>query len=711
MGGGGGGGGGRSNGGRGRAGGFAPAQGGGNVQAARQLLLSLLGEGGHGGGNGAGQRRGGGGARQREGEWTCSCGFANRAFRVVCHSCGQPRLSGGGKGQTAKATARAGWTSDGGAAAKGGWAAGKGGRGSVANGPIGADGRRPMLGKYGGARDPATHPVSTNVGKMGKPKGGEVAWMGPPQGKGPGGPTGGGAQGPTRVGGSKHAPTDKGGKGAWSKPPRSTDADGFTLVQPRRVWQGAAEAAEPRGDADQPLGAKTSSPPPTRPRWADEEETDGEDYMLDDVEAEEAEGEGEHEVQVDDDPGPQLRAKYNAYAKAVREMEKRMRGDTENPALVTLRDARDQAEKAWREAKTPAPLSTRMGRAQTKLDRAEAALARARHAVDSFDEWVDAQRKDLLQRVEDADQWYRWRQHQMDELHEEAGGRVQLKTGATDAMLGRHSAVSERIMGGWLPAVQALLEHVQGNPEIEEKLACIAADMQSAGQELAADRTSTAEQYDIGGDDNSQWGVSRERADDTPGDTSASGHDATTMAAAGWRPEGPGRWARNKGDSDRNNVPTTEPSSRHDGDGGTTPPATAGGDAGPIGQAAGATTTGNKRGAAEQPTEAKGPVRQKTDAEAREELDRRRAAELLQQQHLAIEAQKASHDAGAGGFGSETAQTVAAQHFLAQVCKAVEQARTMGVEPRAGNRQLVELSPEELKQWVDEHIGSEHSWA
>jgi hypothetical protein len=187
--------------------------------------------------------------------------------------------------------------------------------------------------------------------------------------------------------------------------------------------------------------------------------------------------------------------------------------------------------------------------------------------------------------------------------------------------------------------------------------------------------------------------------------------DEPKAAAGGWRPEGAGRWAKAKADAERGHTPTTRPHHHHGDEGDAPPPtATATGATGSADPTPGTAMAGNKRGATDPPAEAKGSVRQKTEAEAREETDRRRAAELLQQQQ-AIAAQQASHDAGAGGFGSETAQSVAAQHLLAQVRKAMEQARTMGVEPRAGTRELVELTPMELKQWVADHIGDENSWA
>ncbi len=52
-----------------------------------------------------------------------------------------------------------------------------------------------------------------------------------------------------------------------------------------------------------------------------------------------------------------------------------------HPALRAACEARDAAERAWREAKEPAPTSVRLGRAQAKLDRAITLQAEARQAV------------------------------------------------------------------------------------------------------------------------------------------------------------------------------------------------------------------------------------------------------------------------------------------------------------------------------------------
>ncbi len=89
----------------------------------------------------------------------------------------------------------------------------------------------------------------------------------------------------------------------------------------------------------------------------------------------------------------------------------------------------------------------------------------------------------------------------------------------------------------------------------------------------------------------------------------------------------------------------------------------------------------------------------------RAESDARRARELQRQLEQATTAQQQSYDEGRGGFGSEVALSVAAQRFVLDVQRAQAQAGEMGIEPRSSDgRTLLELSPAELKQWVDDNL-------
>ncbi len=717
----------RGRGGRG-GGGAAAGADGGNLQAARQLFLSLFGNGAQangrmgpsGGGGGGGARRGGSGVRVHEGEWGCRCGYPNRAFRQQCNACGRARPAGdsqpahGGKGGGAKSGMQLGGVSSG-ISGKGKSHGGSEDRRWGGGGPVGADGARPMLGRYGGGSSSLPASSVGAAGKADQRKGGAASGADGVGGKGPGhrAAEDGGGRRTLVASGGKPGPSDMrepAGRhiGAWAKPLRVVDEEGYTLVQPRRAWQrsGTAEGRDVTAEqACEPARAAV-----TRPRWSDED-SDDDMHVADDNEAEDMAGEDDNGG---GDPDPRrLRTRFEALARATRDLERRAQGGAEDPAVLALKSARDEAEREWRQAKSPTPLPTRMGRAQSKLDKAGAALTRARVAVDEFDEWAEAQRAVLVQRMDDADSWYRWRQQQLDSLHEEAGEKAVGKAGGNSVAAGRGAVISERIVGEWLPEVQALLEHLQGNPEVEERLASMAASMQWAGQELNASRSEAAEAYDIGGDDDwdQQWEEHAEQSHAAHGgDPNAQGGKPNGGTAC-WRPEGPGRWARASNAQGKGPASATGPMDMHGRDGDSEAVDTmAAAAAGPAGNAPSAPGTGNKRGA-EESAEDKGAMRQRTDAESRGEADRKRAAEMLQRQQEAIAAQQASHEAGAGGFGSATAQALAAQQFIADACKAVGQARKVGIEPKSDGKELVELTPMDLRKWMADNLGDEADWA
>ncbi len=703
-----------------RNGGGAPTgANGAGFQAARQFFLSLFGDGaqsvgraGAGGkGGGSNTRRSGNGVRTREGEWGCRCGYANRAFRQQCNACGRARPAGdmqperGGKGGGARS----------GSSGKDRVHSGSEGRRGGCDGPVGADGARPLLGRFGAGIDALPAAAASSAGKAGQRKGEAAGLVGGGGGKGafPRAAEEGAVRRPPTVSGGKPGelePREAGGRplGAWAKPLRMVDEEGYTLVQPRRAWQPSGGAGG--GGAAAESAPQATHGPVTRPRWSDED-SDDDMHAAEDDEAEEladagTNGGGEQDPR-------RLRTRFEALARAARDMERRAKGGAEDPAVLALKSARDEAEQEWRQAKSPAPLPTRMGRAQAKLEKAGAALSKARFAVDDFDEWCDARRAVLVQRVEEADSWYRWRQQQMQALHDEAGKTAVGSAGSGSAAAAHGEAISERIVSEWLPEVQALLEHLQGNPEVEERLASMAASMQCAGQELSAVRADAVEAYDIAGDDdwNQDWGGCDEQPS-APGKGGDAWQDSEPKGgSACWRPEGPGRWARATSAQGKGPAVAMGQAGTHDiaGGGGTadTGAATAAGAASDASRAQG---SGSKRGAEESADDG-AALRQRTDAESRDEADRKRATELMQRQQEAIAAQQASHEAGQGGFGSATAQAVAAQQFITDACKAVAQARKIGVEPKSHGKELVELSPMELRQWMSDNLGDEAGWA
>ncbi len=175
----------------------------------------------------------------------------------------------------------------------------------------------------------------------------------------------------------------------------------------------------------------------------------------------------------------------------------------------------------------------------------------------------------------------------------------------------------------------------------------------------------------------------------------AEGHEAATMVSAPAGATSHGGGGRNKRGAE--DPPAEAGGASEVGHTGASPPSLPGAGDANMGDAdaSDGTRTGKHR-------------KQKTEAELREEADRKRAAELRQQEQLAVAAQRASHEAGAGGFGSDTALSMAAQKFVTEVQKATEQAHKAGVDPKAGDgRELLELTPSELKKWVTDNLGDE----
>ncbi len=749
---------------------YGGGAGGGGLQAARQFFLSLF-DGanadwgrveGHGKGSSKGMRRGGSASRPREGEWQCSCGFAtNRPHRSACYVCGRDR----GAAEVRRAASGKG----GGAGGADGQAKGRpraGGPGPFGEdhrgggGPVGANGARPLLAWGGNGTRGGQGAVDKGMGNG--QKGGTSSEGGKAQG---------GAAGQRTVcsGGGKAAAVDGGetatqgvygaGKGpvvggrSWIKPTPKVDEEGFETVQPRRV------RAQRDEDVAMDLGTTQGvrhAEPPARRLWSDEDsdedadEADDQGGDADDWGHQEWGEEGGQEA----DPKV-LRATFEAHAKVVRDMERRGHMYEGSPALETLRAARDAAEKAWRCAKAPAPLPIRMGRAASKLDRAGAALTRARQAIDEFDERTDREREVLVRNVEEADKWFRWRQKQLDLLHEEAGEKVAARRqdrGVADGA----AEVRSKIRGSFLPAVQELIEHVEGNPEIIAKLSILADGLGDAERHLgAAQADEGAERFDIGGDESADENGGKGAANRS-GDRNGKGKGAVAVGEKGvgktsaWKPEGTGRWTRksttdeaqSQGEIGRPQTggrPTTgnledsaappmsgplarvgdAPTSGRDLNGSTTGGAATG--AAVEGTTGGASSSGSNGGGYALP---RTPVvadddepecreqeakhrRRRTAEEARQESDAKRAMDLLREQQAAVEVQVQSHQAGTGGFGSEVALSMAAQKFVHEVRKTEARAKRKGIEPLHEGKALLEISPMELQQWAQANLGEE----
>ncbi len=337
---------------------------------------------------------GGGGARGRPGDWECPACRAFPCFSrtTSCYKCGEPRRGGGEA-----------------AGAAGGRAAQTAARESptIARprpaeaylGPIGADGSRPMLGRWAaGAAGGAGTP--TRSGRLG----GAVA-------RDPA--VGGAVHGDGTVGTQSR---QSGGGGASQR----DDASGFQDVRQGTPMAAAERAAREMGDAERRV------PKRARNYWADlseqpEDEDDQAMQGLDDSaaqdggrdgddggqpapEAEPAAGEDRCQAEAtSDDRGDgqedeeALRAEWQKYVQVCRGLER----DRSTPArlLADARAQRDEAERKWRSARTPHPLHKRMRWAEAELRDAESKQAAHQRELDAHVEQAARRTRDLEARL------------------------------------------------------------------------------------------------------------------------------------------------------------------------------------------------------------------------------------------------------------------------------------------------------------------------
>ncbi len=294
-------------------------------------------EGGARAWRGKGAGRGSGGAGGRPGDWTCRecraypC-FARAAF---CYRCKAPRSGGGGgAGRPAAATSGISRPSD-----AGGYL-----------GPIGANGSRPMLGR----RDEGAAPHGAGA-KLGTDAGhGRSAAR---------------EQDDDKTTGTKVHAT-------------KVDEEGFREVPGRggASYAEVAAAAAARADSGtrgRPIEDKNS--------WAALTEEEDDEDACDMEEENIGEGPGAEETRADgagggrerqgedkaagDEDEQALRGKWMALCNVVRKLDHDRTVPTE--LLAEARNQRDAAERRWRAAKQPHPLSKRLRWAEAELRDAE----------------------------------------------------------------------------------------------------------------------------------------------------------------------------------------------------------------------------------------------------------------------------------------------------------------------------------------------------
>ncbi len=507
----------------------------------------------------------------------------------------------------------------------------------------------------------------------------------------------------------------------------------------------APQGVAPPGASNQP-----------RARWADEEVPwdrrlggDGggdegsdcymeEDAALDD----EDEDDGYAEGGGDGEAGPtaeQLRQAWAAECRAVKALEAQGR-HSGSAALAAAKEARDEAEAAWRRAIGPRPLSLRMGRAQQRLDKAARALERARLDLEEFDEQVDARRDELRRRIDDAEERYWMRHGQMDELHCEAG-ELASASGGPSASRRTSDDVCDMVVAelqSWADdlgegsdtwsKINLLLSKMAtaagGGGGGPQRLHLAEADAEQKGAAGSGPRGSESDGKTVSweSDAKGRWnrrGASATEADEAwqwprrplrraggrggagaDGDTSGTTYTLGTEASrTDWRQEqgkggqGAQSGAPRGGEAQIAHPPGEQPS-QHTTDAAA---ATGGESKGGERQA----KPGGKRGAEEEegqpPKSHRGEDVEQTTSVELEGEDSARAQKLYQEQQIAIWAARNAQSI----FGDATSRAIAGQLYAHKTQLVEERAKAIGLAPLAVGRSLVDLAPEEFTEWVD----------
>jgi hypothetical protein len=672
-----GGGGGAAGGGRGGGGGS------GGVGKARRGAPDAGGRGGGRGGGGRGDGGSGGGQHApRLGDWRCpngECRFSpNFASRSHCLRCGEGRPATARQATTARQQQQQ-----------------QGPRKQPATGPLGAGGSRPLLAAWGprGADSSPTHRVpGSSLAAQALAESARLA----PRPK----------TAAVDIGAGVHVSNSVGANGAVC-------GDAGVIAEPRcrLADSGAAPGATVLGGGyqrGQAEGVRRGG------RWADEgvpadrfvaEDGDGGDNYEDEDAAWEDDDWG-----VDDqgeegrDPSPaELKAAWLSECKAVKALEAQgIPGDS--AVLAAARAARDEVERRWRAARDPHPVAKRIGWAQQRLDKAQRALAKVRFELEEYEEEVQRKRRTFDERLEAAEQRYKWRRSQLDELHDEAAGEQSTRAsdGVCEMLAHEMAAMAELLEDG--TAVKGKLN------VLLSRLADWAGQRDAkGGRHEAFDMSRFDHISDVDGDDMCDVGSS-----DAGARGAASGVTAGAAGKPVWKTDASGRWKNNN----RGGGAAGGAEGHGDLRGGgaavgqsATAPGAAASDpvarGGTIAEGVPAAAAGGAKPAArarEDDSDSSRPAnkshRGEDDATAQSVEgsadDLLRAQKLQEEQRIAIQAAQEAQ----ARFGDETSMHIAGQLYAHKISLAADRARAIGVSTMVDGKQLIELAPEAFSAWV-----------
>ncbi len=482
-------------------------------------------------GDGAGSAAAMGGQQTRASDWVCGhCGFApNFGRRRHCYDCGRPRLSG-----PASPPARA----------------------HAQTGPVGAGGRKPLLawGARGASR------VEAEEAPARRTPGASVASL---------------VEEARRNAAREVAAAA--GRGNESGPPRSSssagaatavamDDDGFTTVGKRGRPLAASTSQSPAGGgarvsaggsaASASTSAAAAGGAGLRPVAATPAEARGgaagREEQREDIKAEEEEEEDEPP------PGPdQLRRKWAEEVAVVKNLARQGLPEG-HPAFAAAVAARDEAEAAWRGAKPPAPVATRLRWAQSKLTRALELAETTRAAIVKAEEDHQHLMRQLHDRRCDDEARVKKRRMAVEELQGEIGGNppaARADDGGAAAVLAACGSLCNTVGPELLALVERLPDGSEERQAANQVLATLAASQRRV-EEAAGLHVGNAqpEAFDIGdaADDDidamseaSPWSESHELHGQTPPHDGAAGGAADADIQSGeadWTSWGQAHW-------------------------------------------------------------------------------------------------------------------------------------------------------------------------
>ncbi len=299
----------------------------------------------------------------------------------------------------------------------------------------------------------------------------------------------------------------RGGAGAGSSGDQTDlcDAEGFRLVQRRgaRAKPGAKENQVEVQDYDaDDVDMGGEADPGT------DADDDGDEHVDDGAEAE---------------PEPAvLRQRWQQEVGIVKKLA-RQGLKPEHPAMVAACEARDGAERKWRGAKPPAPLATRLGWAQKKVDRAINIQAETRQAMEELDKDYHAKRSVLQARMDEDAERVRMRRQQLQAVQEEAGGPGAQRRRAEGGEAVRRACNTLRLEVA--PALAALAEQLGTGSAAWSTVNGLLSTLTSSQQVMEEALEDAAPTFDMADGDESVWSESHDLQEVFGGIGAQSGDD------------------------------------------------------------------------------------------------------------------------------------------------------------------------------------------